>query len=169
MTNESIANEQRAIAKALGADYSLRVGKISIAEIANGTALRIAAQARALHEGRSEIDEPQNAIERTIIRLHDALGPESTVELNDHQARHVLFAGNSLLGLRKGNQEGTPQEVIIRELFGLYFEHQSVLTETTAGHWLRIVGDEFAIDTGFDLDRAWELYQGALNAHERRN
>lgn len=167
--SESIADNPRAITEALGADYAIRVGGIGVTEILTGVAPQLVRFAQRLHNEVERIDDtPTNAIERTVSKLYGLLQPEQAGELDDHQVRHILTAANSLISANQQHQTGSEPDHVIFGLFETYFVHQAALSDTTAGHLLRIVGDDLAIDIEFDLDTTWTLYERALAAHQRR-
>lgn len=157
------------IAEALGADSVIYVGHITPAELftGNGRArIDVAKRARTIIE---KPFEEQSALERTLTRLIGLVdGPEGGQEIPDKQKDAIANQIGRVTGIYERSVAGQDHEVTIRSLFDAYFDTQGILAETDANHYLRVAGDDYAIEVGFDFDRAWELYEKSLEAAERR-
>lgn len=157
------------IAEALGADSAIYVGHITPAELLTGNGrarIDVAKRARAIIE---KPFEEQTALERTLTRLVGLVdSPSGGQELPDRQKDAIANQIGRVTGIYERSVAGQDHEVTISSLFDAYFDTQGILAETDANHYLRVAGDDHAIEVGFDFDRAWELYEQSLARAEQR-
>jgi len=170
MSQESIAHDPEAFFRALGADSAIYVGRISTAELlANGGLPRIEAAKRARDIAAKPFEE-KTALEGTLSKLIGLIDPgsEAAEDLDDTQKDGIANQVHTVLGIIDRAQAGEPPERTIRSLFDAYFETQGLLQDSSANHYLRVAGDDYAIEVGYDFDAAWGIYQDALAVAERR-
>jgi len=167
--SESIRLSVEEIKEALGTDSAIYVGHITPAELLTGNGkarIDVAKRARIIIE---KPFEEQSAVERTLTRLIGLVdSPEVGQELPDKQKDAIANQIGIVTGIYERSVAGQDHEVTIRSLFDAYFDTQGILAETDANHYLRVAGDDYAIEVGFDFDRAWELYEQSLEAAVRR-
>lgn len=167
--SESIGLSVEKIKEALGADSAIYVGHITLAELLTGNGrarIDVAKRARAIAE---KPREDQTALERTIANLVGLVDiPEGGQELPDRQKDAIANQIGRVTGIYERSTTGQDHTTTVRSLFDLYFDTQGILTETDANHYLRVAGDDYAIEVGFDLDVARDLYEQSLARAERR-
>ncbi len=166
MTDKELSPQK--IAEILGSEPPIYVGEVSFIDLASGgTSGKVEAHKRAREVAH---DSPDSAIGGAIAKLAGLIdvprGPQA--DLTPTQKDAVAGSIVSLLFWHERYQDGGADEAtVIRGLFDEYFVYQSEVAETPAGHVLRVLGDDFAIETGFDLDQAWEIYLNSLEANNR--
>lgn len=162
-----LSSEQ--IREALGADSAIYVGHITPAELLTGNGrarIDVAKRARAIAEKPCE---EQTALERTITKLVGLVDTsDGGQELPDKQKDAIANQIGRVTGIYERSVAGQDHEATISSLFDAYFDTQGILAETDANHYLRVAGDDFAIEVEFDFDRAWNLYEQSLEGAERR-
>lgn len=172
MTNpESIHNRPKEIAEALGADTAIYIGTTSLIDGVTGAIhgrIRIAKEAREIAGDETKTGAVKTALSELVTLVDDGEYRNERYELTTPQKDAIADSIGTLVGVHKGVEQGAPTVRTLTTLFDAYFAHQAVLHETPAGHILRMIGDNHAIEVDYDFDEAWELYQQALQRHEGR-
>lgn len=159
----SIGNNVSAIIEALGATEAIYVGRTNVLNHATGVTLRrveLAKQAREIAE-RAEPGDPIGQTIGTLAKLVDP-GPKTDSTLTDEQRDAIADDIVSLTLIHQRRVPTGDHASVIRGLYNTYFDYQRLLTETPAAGYLRNLGDDYALATGFSLDATWQIYQDCL-------